>query len=72
MTLAGWAPLTLFVHAHKQRDNDGKAQDGKCSCKEFLGSHKENGELPRELREEGQIPDKEKQSRQKYLKLEAF
>lgn len=65
VSLAGWVPLTLSEHSHKQNDDDGKTKDGKCSCWEFLGLHEGNGESPRELRGE-QIPDKENQSRQKY------
>jgi len=46
------------VHAHKETDDDGKRQDGKCGCQEFLGSHEEDRERPRELRGGGQIPQR--------------
>lgn len=66
----GWLNFFLThtrMHAHKQNDHDGKTQDGKCSCQEFLGSREEDGERPRELRGGGgQIPCKEKQSTQNY------
>lgn len=70
---ADWISLShAHIHAHKQNDDDGKTQDGKCGCQDFLGSREEDGERPRELRGGGQIPCEGKQSRQKYKKQEVF